>query len=115
VTGPDLTAEGVRAAFLRGHQHSTREAYARDLGRWFTWCDEAGVDPLTATGAHVEAWVAQYRDTPRRGRAPAESTVARAVSAVRQLYAYAVALEVIGVNPVPRGAGSWPKRSAPRP
>lgn len=107
----DLTAEGVRAAFLRGHQHSTRTAYNRDLTRWFTWCDTAGVDPLAATGPQVEAWIAEYRETPLRGRNPVESTVARAASAVRQFYAYAVALGVLEVNPVPRGAGSWPKRS----
>lgn len=91
------TAERLAAAFLLGYQGNTRAAYRRDLTHYGTWCAQHGVDILTATRAHVDAYVdAQHQEEV------AASTIARRLSSLSGFYTYAVDEAVITRNPVVR-------------
>src|SRR5687767_14571690 len=41
----------------------TREAYRRDVGSWLDWCRQRGLDPLTATFVHVNAYARELEST----------------------------------------------------
>jgi len=47
-------ATTLAAAFLLGYEGATRAAYGRDLRRWFSWCADHELDPLSAVRAHVD-------------------------------------------------------------
>lgn len=63
------TDEQAIAFYLREHARSpgTREAYEREVGRFWHWCKRNGVQSLNTMGAEMAA---QYRDDLRAGRAP---------------------------------------------
>jgi site-specific recombinase XerD len=90
-------ARNVRAAFLLSYSAKhTRRAYASDLEDWFAFCDAVGVEPLSASRAHVDTWARTLAEI--EGRTPA--TVARKLSAVSGFFRYALNEDVIGRNPV---------------
>jgi integrase/recombinase XerD len=75
----------------------TRTAYRRDLQDWLMHCAQAGVDPLRARAADIDAWIVAQRlhgARTARGtgtRPAAEATIARRVAAVSSWYDYLVA------------------------
>lgn len=79
---------------LSGRAPNTRAAYRADLDCWSGWCDAAGIDPLGAQRADVQAYVDHLRD---RGRAPA--TIKRQLTALRGAYRWGVAENVLERNP----------------
>ena len=90
-------ARNVRAAFLLSYSAKhTRRAYASDLEDWFAFCDAVGVEPLSASRAHVDTWARTLAEM--EGRTPA--TVARKLSAVSGFFRYALNEDVIARNPV---------------
>lgn len=114
-----LAAEELRDRFVGSYRNSsTAASCARAVNRWFTWCADAGVDPLAATTNHVKVWVRVEKNTPitdRRGfigNLPSPATVVVMVSAVRQFYSYAMGMGVLAENPVPsrRVLGLSPQR-----
>lgn len=90
------SAEDVARAFLLGYGARTRDAYARDLRTWFTWCAEHGVDVLGATRLHVDAYTRQLAEVEQRTPA----TVARRLAALSGFYRYALAEDLIARSPV---------------
>lgn len=73
----------------------TRTAYARDMKMWLTFCDEADIDPLAAIRAHADIW-------KNRGAGydqPANSSLARRLSAIASWYTYLVQEDVVDRSP----------------
>jgi len=92
-TGVDL--RGLVVAWLGSYASpNTRQAYARDLGTWISWCEGKGVDPLAAMRPHVDAWA---RSLEAEGLAP--TTRARRLAALSSFYAYASDEGIMGANP----------------
>src|SRR5690606_34932018 len=89
--------EQLAVAWLLTVASSSRRVYGRTLRDWLDWCELAGVDPLAARRAHVDAWADQLT---RAGRAPA--TVKRMVSTLSSFYAYAADEGVLPANPAAR-------------
>ena len=90
------SASDVAVAFLLGYSERTRAAYRDDLGSWFAWCADHGVDPLQATRGHVDAYCRQLAEVD--GCSPA--TIARRLSALSGFYRYALSEELVARNPV---------------
>lgn len=103
------------AWLLAKRSQHTRACYRRDLRAWLCWCASRGIDPLAARMADVDLWIAAQRRgeaealgeagangaATARGAAgeaatfdaddlpaPAESSIARRVSAISSWYAY---------------------------
>lgn len=77
-----------------GSEH-TRDAYAADLSRWFTWCDARTVHPVTARPADADVYAAACREA-----ALARSTTGRRLAATSSWYAYAIRAGVALANPL---------------
>ncbi|GAA5180851.1 site-specific tyrosine recombinase XerD [Rugosimonospora acidiphila] len=92
----------------------TQRAYRRDLRDWLTHCERAGIDPLAARIADVDAWIVTQRREPARGGRPAsEATIARRVAAVSSWYTYLMANTADDPQPLatrnPAAAAGRPK------
>jgi len=99
--GQAASVATLAAAFLLGHQGSTRASYGRDLRAWFTWCQDHELDPLAVSRAHVDAYTRTLAEVPdNKGRTRSPATVARALSTLSGFYKYAVAEDAIARNPV---------------
>lgn len=102
---PSPVAEFIRS-FLdhlrveRGVSPHTATAYRHDLQRYADFLAEQGIaDPTKITGAVVTEFAVRLR-TPAEGRpALADSSVARAVVAVRSLHRFGVEERITTVNP----------------
>lgn len=92
-----LTAAWLAATRNTNSAH-TRDAYARDLGRWLAWCTEHNVDPLTARRADVDGYVWSMRQTDP---VPSNATLNRRLSATSSWYLYLIDHELVARNPVP--------------
>ena len=78
------------AAWLLGFGSvHTRRSYAGDVAGWLAFCDEHGLDPLTARRPHIDVWA---RSLEAAGQAP--RTVARRLAAVSSWYGFLVVEEV---------------------
>lgn len=75
---------------------NTREAYARDISRWFGWLDAYGVPLDQARRGDVDAYRAEMEDDDPR---PAIATVRRRLAVISSFYAYWVAEGVLERNP----------------
>ena len=113
--GTELVLPIETEAFLthltveRGRSERTVRAYRSDLLRYCGFLSEAGVDPLRATEADVEAWSAQLRSS---GLAP--SSVTRMLVSLRGMYRHLQGEGIIEVDPaaaieLPGGVDSLPK------
>ncbi len=72
----------------------TRRVYARAVGAFLTWCQEAGVPSIAAVQPlHVAAWI---EGQTRERAAP---TVKQQLAAIRHLFDWLVTGQVIPVNP----------------
>jgi len=79
----------------------TRRAYARDIRDFYTWCAQAGLDPLHVRRVHIDAYAHELaQPQPRTGRPAAESTIARKLSTLAGLYAYGVGEDVLDRSPL---------------
>ncbi len=81
--------------FLSAYTGNTARAYARDLADWSAFLAERKVALLAVKRAHVDAFV-RHMETEQRSA----STMARRLSCVSGLYAYAIAESLIKDNPV---------------
>lgn len=68
---------------VRGVTSNTREAYGRDLDRWFHWLEEQGLEPGRCSMADVLTFVGSERERGLSGR-----SVARLLSVLRTYYGY---------------------------
>jgi integrase/recombinase XerD len=72
----------------------TKEAYERDIGYWFTWCDLNSVPVNNARRADVDAWREELTDDDL-----SPATVARRLCAVSSFYDYWLTEDVVERNP----------------
>jgi integrase/recombinase XerD len=96
----DPAAERVRilvgAWLLSKKNPNTRKAYRRDVMAWIDWAEENDVDPLNVRRIHIDAWSesgAGLRDNP------ANTTLARRLSAVSSFYRYLLWEDVVEKTP----------------
>jgi integrase/recombinase XerD len=68
---------------VRGVSPNTREAYGRDLGRWFHWLRQRGLNPAGCSMADLLEFVGLERERGISGR-----SVARLLSVLRTYYGY---------------------------
>ncbi|MFC4049031.1 tyrosine-type recombinase/integrase [Actinomadura syzygii] len=102
-TGAGLTLAGLggpNAAieiWLRAYTSpNTRDAYRRDVGRWFTWCYDYGIEVADARRGDVDAYRAELddHDPPLAAR-----TRRRRLAAISSFYAYWLIEDVLPRNP----------------
>jgi integrase/recombinase XerD len=93
----------------------TRRAYYADLADWLGWCGRAGIAPLEARRADVDAWKGTFTVVGRDGgpRPAAAATTARRLAGVSSWYRYLESNDVTDRNPVeavrrPRTGGTPP-------
>jgi integrase/recombinase XerD len=98
-TAGDLDA--FTDGWLRNRRLSdhTRDAYRRDVGTWLDWCRQRGLDPLSATFLHVNAYARELESTSE-GRALTPATVARKLSGLSSWYGFLLKLGAVPANPV---------------
>jgi integrase/recombinase XerD len=92
------SATDLVAAWLVGYKGNTREAYARDLRDWTTWCAGIGLELVAATRAHVELYARDMAEN----RGLADGTVARRLAAMASFYGYLLDEELIVRSPMTR-------------
>lgn len=73
----------------------TRDAYRRDIARWFDFCEHRGWHPLDVRSGHVNVWIEAMREKGNR-----ERSIARRLSAVSSFCTYLVNEELLTRNPV---------------
>lgn len=75
---------------------NTRDAYRREIERWFAFCAETGLDPLQARKRHGDVYKRWLE--LRAGKPIPAKTMARRISAVSSWYDYLAYEDVIEVN-----------------
>lgn len=108
---PDKPADGGRVVELflemmsaeRGASPNTLSAYAHDLGHYCDFLKRSGCAPGAAGADEVRAWLAELQSDGM-----AKSTIARRLSAVRQLHKFAYAEGIVADNPA--GGVSAPRK-----
>jgi len=115
---PVLTRHEQAAVWLRvwidlGRAHRTIDAYARGLAEYLVMCEREGVDPLTASRAHVAVYVRELTERPSRrganvvsidsGSGLANATIQQRLVPVRLFYDFLVEEGLRESNPVGRG------------
>lgn len=94
----DLRDHWVKRWVVGKRSVHTRDAYRRDIGQYFAWCDRWATDPFAATRSHVDLYsqhlVRTYGETK-------QSTVARKLTSVSSFYRYLSeeAAHLVPVNP----------------
>jgi len=83
---------------VTGYRGNTREADARDMRDWLTWCAAAGLNPLHVTRAHCKLY-ARAMDGQRGLSA---GTIARRLAAMSSFYAWCLDEELTARSPVAR-------------
>jgi integrase/recombinase XerD len=115
-----------------GRAPRTIDAYGRGLAEYLETCERDGIDPLTATRAHVAGFVRGLRTRPGRrggnvvvldsGAGLSNATLQQRLVPVRLFYDFLVEEGVRDSNPVGRGAytpgrgfgGTGPRPLVPR-
>ncbi len=91
------------AAWLGSFSESaaTRDAYARDVHEYLTWCLRRELDPLAVRLPEVQMYAAELAETahPQTGRVLAANTRARKLAAVSSWYTFLVRAGTIDANP----------------
>jgi integrase/recombinase XerD len=97
-----------------GRAPRTIDAYSRGLAEYLEVCEREGIDPLTATRAHVAGFVRELRTRPGRrggnvvvldsGAGLSNATLQQRLVPVRLFYDFLVEEGVRDSNPVGRGA-----------
>ncbi len=75
------------AWLLAQDRENTRAAYRRDLTAYFAWCDEFGIDTLTATAHHLRGY-RRFLEDGSTGRTYAAATVHRKLTVVSSFYRF---------------------------
>jgi integrase/recombinase XerD len=79
------TAQLAAVSYLARYAGHTRELYAYQLKRWFSWCDVNGLDPLSGIQrAHVELYIRHLGDGGLM-----DSTVTTMMHGVRGFFRFA--------------------------
>ena len=109
----ERAAEWLRIWADLGRAPRTIDAYARGLAEYLQVCEREGVDPLTATRAHVAVFVRELTSRPSRrganvvsidsGAGLANATLQQRLVPVRLFYDFLVEEGVRESNPVGRG------------
>jgi site-specific recombinase XerD len=96
-----------------GRAPRTIDAYGRGLVEYLEMCDREGIDPLTATRAHVAVFVRELNERPSRrgpnvvsidsGSGLANATIQQRLVPVRLFYDYLMEEGLRESNPVGRG------------
>ncbi len=94
-------------AFLDEAPPNTARGYRTDLRQWTLWLTrdadpEYRTHPLLARRPHVARWRRHLEETPsaRTGRPLSAASIARKLSALAELYRYAIDLGVLAESPV---------------
>jgi integrase/recombinase XerD len=94
-------------AFLDEAPSNTARSYRTDLRQWVVWLSrdadpEYRIHPLLARRPHVARWRRHLEETPseRTGRPLSAASIARKLSALAELYRYAIDLGVLAESPV---------------
>ncbi|WP_257226580.1 tyrosine-type recombinase/integrase [Rhodococcus opacus] len=97
-----------------GRAPRTIDAYARGLAEYLEMCEREGVDPLTASRAHVGVYVRELTDRPSRrganvvsldsGSGLANATIQQRLVPVRLFYDHLMEEGLRESNPVGRGS-----------
>jgi len=70
---------------------------------FYAWCADQQLDPLTIRRVHLDAYTRHLESPqPATGRSAARSSIARALSALSGLYAYAVDEGILDSSPAAR-------------
>jgi integrase/recombinase XerD len=94
--GQEAAREAAVAIWLQSKaSHHTREAYRRDLGGWFRWCDDLGIPLDDARRGDVDGW----RDHLVTVNHASPASAARALSAVSSFYDYWLHEGIVERNP----------------
>lgn len=122
MTTPPISADQRRArAWLRhlrserGRSANTLDNYRRDIERYLDWLNAAGRDMTTVGTQDIEAFIVDLRRgcEVTGGRAMAQSSVARILSAVRGLHKFTAAEsglpDVVAEVPLSPGRRDLPK------
>jgi integrase/recombinase XerD len=81
--------------FLAGYPNkNTRTGYARELRRWFAWCELHNVDVVNARRVEVETFMRQLEETMAR------NSVCRIIGALASFYRFLVFEEHIVASPM---------------
>lgn len=106
---PDLTTAGpiatswkriddyLTAWLVSIRNPKTRTTYAEGAKQWIQFCMDRGFDPLTAIRPHLELWLLHLEQLGRKPR-----TIINRLGAVRSLYQYLYAEELIAKDPTAR-------------
>ena len=107
-----------------GRTSRTIDAYARGLAEYLEVCEHGGVDPVTATRAHVAVFVRELTTRPSRrganvvsidsGAGLANATLQQRLVAVRLFYDFLIEEGLRGSNPVAAADTHPPGDRAPR-
>ncbi|WP_431928582.1 tyrosine-type recombinase/integrase [Nonomuraea jabiensis] len=90
-------AQDTTMAWLLSYDSpNTRDAYRREITRWFAFCTETGLDPLQARKKHGDVYK-RWLELQAGAPIPAK-TMARRISAVSSWYDYLAYEDVIEVN-----------------
>ncbi|OOL33339.1 integrase [Rhodococcus rhodochrous] len=115
---PVLGRHGQAAGWLRlwtdlGRAPRTIDAYARGLAEYLQMCEREGVDPLTASRAHIGIYVRELTERPSHrgpnvvaidsGCGLANATIQQRLVPVRQFYDHLMEEGLRESNPVGRG------------
>ena len=119
----DRALEWLRIWIDLGRAPRTIDAYGRGLAEYLQVCEREGIDPLTATRAHVAVFVRELTSRPSRrgpnvvaldsGAGLANATLQQRLVPVRLFYDFLVEEGVRESNPVGRGRYT-PDRSGGR-
>jgi integrase/recombinase XerD len=89
------TLRQLIAAWLLGFpSEHTRRSYSGDLTAWLMFCDEHGVEPLSARRPHIDAWARSLEELNLKPR-----TIARRLSSVASWYDFLVTEQVCATSP----------------
>ncbi|GAA4600045.1 site-specific tyrosine recombinase XerD [Planotetraspora phitsanulokensis] len=93
---PPLILDLTRAWLWSFDSVNTRQAYERNIRRWFDFCAETGLDPLEARKPHGDVFARWYAENAPRP--PAPKTVAQLLAAVSSWYEYLHETDAIDAN-----------------
>lgn len=102
IVTPHLAPRDALLLAWLGAQRSphTVAAYRTDLREYFTWCDDRGIDVLTARQHHIDGY-RHWLTSPARPRGACKpATEARKLTSLSSFYRRAVREHVIPTSPV---------------
>src|SRR4051812_21188918 len=109
----ERAAEWLRIWTDLGRAPQTIDAYARGLAEYLVMCEREGVEPLTASRAHIAVYVRELTERPSHrganvisidsGLGLANTTIQQRLVPVRLFYDFLIEEGLRESNPVGRG------------